>query len=479
MLFITLISIVVAAGVFAVLFIGGNFAVWKYYLDDKMVEQRSDEYVRDFQAYVKNHDLFTTDMDKIQSWISGGYRELVIYKDGQLIYTPDRFEDEAGDILDTPESESDTMQNTETDTEGENGAEDETEGIVPEYRPGDGRNFLDYLNEDARLEYERLLADILGGNRELSPVVFKDGTLLVTVVDYSADLMYSAVFLVSLGISLLVLVIIILIAFSKLTSRITRLSSNVKRVENGQVDIPVYAKGNDEISALAADINSMRHSIVSTMSKEQEAWEANAGLITAMSHDIRTPLTVMMGYLDLIELQSEDESSREYLSVCRDNAIKLKKLSDDMFQYFLVFGKRELPLSYSRYSADEVMHHMLDEHIILLREKGYDVHYEQNDTGMYICVDLLYFGRVVDNLFSNVNKYADVSLPVKIRVYTDGGKIYLEMINKINEQSNAESNEIGLQTCKKIMQQMGGELVTEKRDDEFLAILCLPSDTEK
>lgn len=479
MMIITFFSIVLAAGVFMGTYTLGNFLVWKYYLDDKMVEDRSRDYINEFQQYVTDNKLFTTDMAKIAGWTGGRYMELVIYKDSQLIYSPDWLgggveeATEVGTELNTEIGENSTEKVSEFDSGFESEAETEEVTVAPPYSYGEGRDFRDYLNEDARREYEKTLADILEGNRELSPVVFKDGTLLVTVVDYSENLLTGAVVISSFILAFMIMAIIMMISFSNITRRITTLASNVQQVEHGTVDIPIYSKGNDEISTLASDINSMRISIVSNMSKEQEAWEANAGLITAMSHDIRTPLTVTMGYLDILDSQTEDEIAKEYIDICKENTVKLKKLSDDMFQYFLVFGKREIQLTFASYPAESVIHHMLDEHIILLSESGYKFENSFELSGGDICVDMTYFGRVIDNVFSNLNKYAEKSTPVTVRTYSDGKKIIVEVSNGISSNI-AESSEIGIKTCTKIMEQMGGEFTTQKQYGKFIATVTLP-----
>lgn len=470
MLLVTLLSIALAAGIFIGSFVLGNFLVWKYYLDDNMVQERADQYISSFQKYVTDNRLFTTDMSRINAWVSSSrYMELVIYKDSQLIYSPGWFEKETGTMID-----GDTELTSGYPSENGTGNEPEknTELQKPSY--GEGRDFLDYLNEDARREYERILSDILDGNRELSPVVFTDGTLLVTVVDYSENLMHSGVVIISSTLAFSVLMIIMMIAFSKLTVRITRLAANVKMVEQGEINVPIYSKGKDEIATLASDINGMRVSIVSNMSKEREAWEANAGLITAMSHDIRTPLTVMMGYLDLIKLQCDDEAITEYIDVCRENAEKLKKLSDDMFRYFLVFGRRELQLDMAKYSAQSVIHHMLDEHIILLEEQGYTTVKASDNVDGEIYADVINLGRVIDNIFSNIRKYADMKKPVKFNIYVSDGKLNIRAENYVTDAPAVESNEIGLKTCHKIMEQMGGEFASQRKDDTFAAIVSLP-----
>ena len=87
----------------------------------------------------------------------------------------------------------------------------------------------------------------------------------------------------------------------------------------------------------------MRLSIIQKHQREKEAWDANSQLVTSMSHDIRTPLTSMIGYLDIIKsekYQSAEELER-YISSCREKAFQLKELSDKLFQYFLVFNSGE------------------------------------------------------------------------------------------------------------------------------------------
>ncbi len=475
MLLATVLSFIVAVGVFMGAYTAGNFLVWKYYLDEKRVEERSLDHINDFQEYVRNNNLFTTDVERIDKWTGSKFIELIIYKDDQLIYSPEWFEKETDEATELP-----TEQGSEINTEQVSELSSEESGDVQaetkkeQYPYGEGRDFRDYLNEDTRKEYENALAEILEGNRELSPVLFKDGTLLVTVVDYSENLMYSGVVVGSAALAFIVLMVAVMLSFSRLTSRITKLASNVRQVESGKLEVPVIASGNDEIARLASDIDEMRTSIISNMSKEQEAWEANTGLITAMSHDIRTPLTILLGYIDLLELQTDDATEKEYISACRENAIRLKKLSDDMFGYFLVFGKREIQLDFSEQSAGDVINHMLDEHIILLRESGYNVEKTSEDIDGNIYVDLLYFGRVIDNVFSNIKKYADKSNPVKIYATQADGNVIVEMSNKISDSNTAESSGIGIKTCTKIMEQMSGAFRVCDNEESFTSIIKLP-----
>ena len=510
-------ALLIAALVFITVREVGNFLVWRYYLNEESKQERAEGYISDFQDYVFDNKLSINDSDKISGWSAGRYVDIVLYKDSNLIYAPDWFEKLESDSetatieTDTEQwidTESENLSDTESESTGETevvsgsesvsegaaeiesvsetGSETDSEEIVEttEILTGEGisndgwfsgdRGFEEYLNEEARAEYQEALNKLLDGNRELSPIFFVDGTLLITVVDYSEDFMHNLVFAISIIVALLVMGVIMIFNFSATVTRVNRLAHNVKRVESGNLELPIALDGNDEITSLAGDVNSMRNTIVDKMTKERQAWEANTGLITAMSHDIRTPLTVMLGYLDLMELQSKDESNSEYIAACKENALRLKTLSDDMFSYFLVFGKNEkLSESISAQPSDFI-EHMIAEHVLLLEEQGYRIEREERIPETLVKADQVYFGRVIGNIFSNISKYADTLSPVTISSRIEKEHLVISFANMVaSGDSHAESNGIGLKTCTRIMEQMGGRFESSLEGDSFTATVYI------
>ena len=156
---------------------------------------------------------------------------------------------------------------------------------------------------------------------------FADGEYRVAVCDYSEAWLYSYV---SFGALVLGFVIYSFIAFGftrRLTRRVTRLSEAVGAAGALNQTIPVV--GTDELARLAASVNTMRDMILERTRNEQTAWQANSDLITAMSHDIRNPLTSLIGYLDLLEMSQDrlPEDLRSYVLASRDKAYQLKDLT--------------------------------------------------------------------------------------------------------------------------------------------------------
>jgi signal transduction histidine kinase len=472
---VLLISLLIAAAVFATVREMGSFLVWRYYLNESSKQERAEKYVERFQEYVIENKLAVDDSKKISDFDEENYVDLIIYKDSNLVYASEWFEDYYLSGSEGAEGESETSDSDETEAEETGEVHTETSSelvteLVSEivnksefyenWFSGD-RGFEQYLTEEAREEYGAALAAALEGNNRLQPVYFLDGTLLVTVVDYTEEIAYNLVFAVSIILAFAVIAVIMIFYFSRMARRIRKLAKDVRRVEKGALDMPIRAAGDDEIAALAGDVNSMRNAIVENMTKERQAWEANVGLITAMSHDIRTPLTVLLGYLDIIEMQSSDDTNAEYIAACRENAMRLKTLSDDMFSYFLVFGKSEEKLDMVSREAEEWLSHMISEHVLLLGENGYSFNYEGNiPKGVYLRLDERYFSRVIDNIFSNISKYADADEPVKVYLRCVEDEVVLTFENKIRrDKSTTESNKIGLKTCVKMMEKMKGRLL--------------------
>jgi len=483
LLFALVASLLLAAIAFYAVSEIGSFLVWRYYLGESDKQERAAEYVAKFQKYVTENKLTTDDAESISSWDPGGYVDFIVYKDSNLIYAPEWFEEVRAN-----ESESESAENTqETDPESESDmteeggetsdSESETvtdKSFYEKWFLGD-RGFERYLTEEARKNYVAALEDALGDGNARYPVYFVDGTLIVAVVDFSDEYFSNVVLVASIIVSLIVVATVMIIYFGTITRRISLLQKNVRIIEKGDLEHRLAQGGNDEIALLARDVESMRDSIVDNMTRERRAWEANAGLITAMSHDVRTPLTVLLGYLDLIEMQNDGKINEEYISACRDNAMRLKNLSDDMFSYFLVFGKSEGTLNLSKVGAAQLVEHVISEYTLLLSEKGYTLEVRGEVPGVFLNIEERYFRRIIDNIFSNIIKYADLSSPVVLGAKSGENTLTFYCENKTRTDKDIpESNGIGLRTCAKMMEEMGGSLFFGETDGVFTVAITLP-----
>ena len=310
-------------------------------------------------------------------------------------------------------------------------------------------------------------------------VQFADGAYRVAVCDYSESRLFGYA---QIGALVLAFVAYSCIAFSftrRLARRVTRLSEAVSAAGALNQTIPVT--GTDELARLAQNVNTMRETIVERTRNEQTALQANSDLITAMSHDIRNPLTALLGYLDLAkngQYRSEEEL-QSFLDAAYGKAEQLKTLTDELFRYSLLFGCKELPMQFEVYDARLLLEQLLGESRVQLQQQGFTVQLLLPQQEVQIEADVMYLKRVLDNLFDNIRKYADPAKPVAIAALIEDGALHICLSNSVNPASGRiESNKIGLRTCAKIMAQMAGGFKRYTENGKFTAEVILPIQAE-
>ncbi len=436
--------------VFFFLHWGIDYIVQTRYMSESAIDKREEEYIESLQNHIKRNELSSKDTASITQWVKNqSYIYLVIYKDSELFYDSEDAKEEEEDAG----KSSDDIDGTLLPT----GAPEPEPTPKPEDPDDDKKDISQYFDPDARL----------------FPIELSDGTLFASVAEFTQEFYYSMSYVISIVVSVLLFAVIMILFFDRTTIRIKRLASAVRRIERNNDSPDIVIGGRDEIAGLANDVNKMKNSIFDRMQKEQDAWRANTELITAMSHDIRNPLTVLLGYLDVMEMQAEEDSAvSDYIGPCKETALKIKKLSDDMFQYFLVFGKKEIDMSIQEYDAVMLLTQVLSEHMLLMSENGYVFESKMLEEPCTILVDATAFVRVVDNLFSNLKKYADKDKPITLIAEKHDDELVLEIKNTII-QNDVESNGIGLKTCAKIMNAMNAGFISGADDDIFSVKITL------
>mgnify|MGYP000828637341 CR=1 FL=1 len=309
------------------------------------------------------------------------------------------------------------------------------------------------------------------------PIVFRDGTFYAVIYDNSDSGLYDLLWIVSLLLGCAVLALTLLAYNRRVARRVVAISQEVQSIGAGNLYLQLEPKGRDEISQLTASVEQMRLSLLRKTSEEQRALQQNSDLITAMSHDIRNPLTSLIGYLDLLEMQQAQlpEDLRRYVLASRDKAYQLKDLTGEMFRYFLVFSRGEQETHPEPYDAQILCAQLLGECAEELRSRGFDVNLLLLGTPCTVTTDAQMLKRVTDNLLSNIEKYADPAARLTILAEREGERLHVCFANRARrELARVESNHIGLRTCAAILKLLGGEFVTHRDGDDFTAEFTLP-----
>lgn len=518
LMWVILLGIFFAGATYVVLHFGANYYIANYYTSEENRTAREEQYIKDLQSYVTSLGISSENTNALAEWAQQNkYVYLLIYKDDELFFTsdtkpepppkePEDDEEENGDgdedggetggDTDSGSGETGDGSGTDGDTDSGDGS-DTGDGAGGSDGASGGEESGENNTDDKDENDDKESGGTIGGSgitvdyptreelfkyaeeNDLYPIELDDGTLFASLAEFTEYLYYDVSNITCIVAAMLVLAIILLNYFRRIISRIKRLESDVNVVAEGDMDHMIIAGGYDEISKLSVNVENMRKSILYNLEKEREARDANTELITAMSHDIRTPLTVLLGYLEMMRAEAEDGGVMEsYIDASEKTALRLKQISDDMFRNSLAFGNTEEGIDLEEYNARMLLDQLLAEHMLLMSENGYKLSYDTNleDLGEddVILTDAPNLMRIIDNIFSNLYKYADLEEEVRMSMTLEGDILRFTCANTpICDTSKAESNGIGLKTCKRLARFIANEFHYGMVGDEFVTVLEL------
>lgn len=422
MLFAALLALLLAVGVFFAAYGIGNYFIEKVYMSSEAVSARKAQIYTDFNVYVRQNKLAGTDSAAIARWTAKhDYVTIIV--------------------------------------------------------TGGGGDYSVWRGEEAPVSSQISdLVQIAGIYGKLYPMRFSDGEYQIAIGDSSQNHERNVFLICSLILAAVAFIAVMFFYIRRVTDRIIDLSEEALVIGSGDLEAPITTSGGDEISVLAVEMDNMRHSVIERMGNEKRAWEANSELITAISHDIRTPMTSLIGYLGLLNESSADdgESRERFAAAAYHKALELKDLTDELFKYFLVFGRAEIEMQRETYDARLLLEQLIGEAAFDLKDAGFEVCQEDYSGECTVVADPMYLKRVMDNLVSNAKKYADKSVPVVFRSELADGTLSVRVSNTIARGvSRVESTKIGLRTCEKIMQAMNGSFETKIDGDLYEASFSL------
>lgn len=244
--------------------------------------------------------------------------------------------------------------------------------------------------------------------------------------------------------------------------RIGALSRETGVLMAGDLEHAISVPGRDELSGLGEDIERLRRSVLERLEGEREAVGANSRLVTSLSHDIRTPLTKLTGYLDILtykRYQTQAEHD-EFLCLASEKAAQLKTLTDQLFAGAQV-GAPSSPPEQPPEAVDgaALLGQLLEEQCGDLRREGFAVEPPVfgRDFTLYLRTEDAV--RVFDNLFANLRKYADPAFPVSVLLTDSPETVTLTIENRVLlDPDRTDSHGLGIPTIRDLMARSGGTL---------------------
>lgn len=281
-------------------------------------------------------------------------------------------------------------------------------------------------------------------------------------------------FLIALIISMLFFSPVLIYVWNRMRY-VGRLKNEILVMAEGDLEHPVTVKGKDEIGILARNLDEMRLALDDNIRREQEGKKANHDLISSVSHDLRTPMTTLYGYLEIMGQKKCPEQKREeYIARCIEKVEEIRTLSDKMFEYALVYETHE-QTELSEIYLGELLEE-LEGHQEFLRLKGYCVETEfQVEESAKILGNHMLFRRMFNNLFSNILKYGEKGAPVAVKAALDRGSLQMVFLNERRKRmKQVESNRIGLKSVRKMTELQNGKFFMVEGEDTFAVTMEFP-----
>ena len=285
---------------------------------------------------------------------------------------------------------------------------------------------------------------------------------------------------------LLIIIIFLAVKLYLLKKTAREITASFEKVLNEDTNTGIRISGRDKDMRELTD--SINKQLIELRKQYLQYNLGNSELknaITNMSHDIRTPLTAIYGYLDMIENTDDPEKKSKYISIIRERTEIMKQLTEELFQYSMVVSDdKELELE------DVFVNQVLEESI----SSFYPALTEKNIVPeINICSEKIYrrlnkqaLSRIFANLLNNAVKYSDGDLKIKL---LPTGEITFANTSKALSSVKAEqlfdrfytvetalnSTGLGLSIAKNLVERMNGNISADYKDGMLIINICFRS----
>lgn len=268
---------------------------------------------------------------------------------------------------------------------------------------------------------------------------------------------------------------------------IKTIANGASEFSMGNLDYRIKKKGMDELGFLAESMNDMAEKLKENMEKERAQEKFRTELITNVSHDLRTPLTSLIAYLQLLEDEKTiEENKKKYTTISIEKAYKLKQLIEDLFEY----SKLEcggISLEKDEVNVIEILEQSIGELFIEAQKRNMNLKKEFENYKVILNVDSSKLGRVFENLLSNAVKYGVEGTDIYVNLTEHDEYVTIifenEVASEISEDtlklfdrfyrgdesrnSKVSGSGLGLAISKNIVDLHKGEIWTECENNIF------------
>ncbi|KPI50853.1 histidine kinase [Clostridioides difficile] len=278
-----------------------------------------------------------------------------------------------------------------------------------------------------------------------------------------------------------------------ITKRLSYLSyviEGTEKIKQGELDYKIKIAGNDNFTSLAENINNIGEGLDKAIEEQVKSERMKSDLITNVSHDLKTPLTSIINYVDLIKKEEsiQPDYINDYINVLESKSKRLKLLIEDLFEASKV-SSGNIELQISKIDLVQLLRQSIGELEEKLSKSNLDIKLNVPNNKVYIWADGRRMYRVFENLLSNIAKYSLEGTRVYIDVYDCDKNLKVTMKNissyelnfdpseimerfkRADESRNTEGSGLGLAIARDLVDLQGGKFYIEIDGDLFKANL--------
>lgn len=282
---------------------------------------------------------------------------------------------------------------------------------------------------------------------------------------------------------LIILVILLTIKIAVLKKSVREIRADFVMSEKGDTNSVIkLSSGDKDIRALASDLNEALSEMRKLYLVYHNGDEEMKTAITNISHDIRTPLTAISGYLELLRPMEKSPEVERYIEIIAERTAHMKKLTEEMYEYSIVSATGSEEVQLEDVNLNQALEDCIMDFYGALTEKGIELKVNITETKVIRKLNRIQTDRVFSNIVGNALKYSEGDL--EITLDEEGTILFANTAKKLSMISverlfgrfytveNARnSTGLGLTIAKAFVEKMNGTIHAEYKDDKLYIIL--------
>ena len=275
---------------------------------------------------------------------------------------------------------------------------------------------------------------------------------------------------------LLVVIFLLLVKIKMMRKTAREISVQFEQILKTDTNQLITISVNDrEMKKLADNINKQLKILRKEYLRYKQGDFELKTAITNISHDIRTPLTAICGYLDLLQDHSDAEKTEEYISIMKERVELMKQLTEELFRYSVILSDNAEPET-EEVLINQVLEDSIMGYYAVLTKRGISLEIHMTEKQIIAKLNKEYLARIIYNLLNNAVKYSDGDL--RITLTESGEMIFANTAKELSSvqvdrlfdrfytvKTARNSAGLGLSIARTLTEEMGGTISATYKDD--------------